>query len=296
MAKRIPPTLTLPLKGGRENFVSEAHGKELNVLTSYRLNDFKKKIAFTLAEVLITLAIIGVVAAMTIPTLITKYQEKSTVSKLTKVYATLSNAYSMAKIEHGDFRTWGFAGNASIETDEDGNNSYSADTVSGAELFWTIMTKNLKVLQWSVNEELGNRLPNVYLDGSPISSATSTRLTEITLADGVTVGGGWLNNRNCIGSQLCLDFNVDINGSDNPPNVYGKDIFSFYVLDSGIKPAGSIDEENIGGDNVFETHCDRDSSITQNGYGCAAWVIYNKNMDYLHCDDLSWDGKHKCSD
>ena len=36
--------------------VSEAHGKELNVLTSYRLNDFKKKIAFTLAEVLITLA------------------------------------------------------------------------------------------------------------------------------------------------------------------------------------------------------------------------------------------------
>ena len=56
--------------------VSEAHGKELNVLTSYRLNDFKKKIAFTLAEVLITLAIIGVVAAMTIPTLIADYQKK----------------------------------------------------------------------------------------------------------------------------------------------------------------------------------------------------------------------------
>ena len=37
-----PPTLTLPLKGGREKLVSEAHGKELNVLTSYRLNDFKK--------------------------------------------------------------------------------------------------------------------------------------------------------------------------------------------------------------------------------------------------------------
>ena len=35
------------------------------------------KKAFTLAEVLITLAIIGVVAAMTIPTLIANYQEKS---------------------------------------------------------------------------------------------------------------------------------------------------------------------------------------------------------------------------
>ena len=72
-----PPTLALPLKGGREKFVSEAHSKELNVLTSYRLNDFKKKAAFTLAEVLITLAIIGVVAAMTIPTLIANYQSKA---------------------------------------------------------------------------------------------------------------------------------------------------------------------------------------------------------------------------
>ena len=37
--------------------------------------------AFTLAEILITLGIIGVVAAMTIPTLITNYQKKQTVTK-----------------------------------------------------------------------------------------------------------------------------------------------------------------------------------------------------------------------
>ena len=75
--------------------VSEAQSKELNVLTSNRLNDFKKKaaftlaegathvamsdnircVAFTLAEVLITLGIIGIVAAMTIPTLVSKIQE-----------------------------------------------------------------------------------------------------------------------------------------------------------------------------------------------------------------------------
>ena len=76
---------------GSHRAVNEAHSKELNVLTSYRLNDFKKKagathvdmsgnirrVAFTLAEVLITLAIIGVVAAMTIPTLIANYQERA---------------------------------------------------------------------------------------------------------------------------------------------------------------------------------------------------------------------------
>ncbi len=74
-----------------DKLVSEAHSKELNVLTSYRLNDFKKKagathvdmsgnirrVAFTLAEVLITLAIIGIVAAMTIPTLVANYQTRA---------------------------------------------------------------------------------------------------------------------------------------------------------------------------------------------------------------------------
>ena len=41
-----------------------------------------KKSAFTLADVLILLGIIGVVAAMTMPTLLAKYQEKQTVTKL----------------------------------------------------------------------------------------------------------------------------------------------------------------------------------------------------------------------
>ena len=50
---------------------------ELNVLTSYRLNDFKRRVAFTLAEVLITLAVIGVVAVLTIPGLIKNHNEKA---------------------------------------------------------------------------------------------------------------------------------------------------------------------------------------------------------------------------
>ena len=48
------------------------------------------KKAFTLAEVLITLGIIGVVAAITIPGLITKYQKLVTVVKLKKVYSQLN--------------------------------------------------------------------------------------------------------------------------------------------------------------------------------------------------------------
>jgi prepilin-type N-terminal cleavage/methylation domain-containing protein len=50
------------------------------------------KTAFTLAEVLITLGIIGIVAALTIPTLINKYQEQEAVSKVKETYSMVSQA------------------------------------------------------------------------------------------------------------------------------------------------------------------------------------------------------------
>ncbi len=54
-----------------------------------------KKVAFTLAEVLITLGIIGIVSAMTIPTLINNYKEKVRDNQFKKVYATLNQALRM---------------------------------------------------------------------------------------------------------------------------------------------------------------------------------------------------------
>ena len=66
-----------------------------------------KKTAFTLAEVLITLGIIGIVAAMTIPTLIQKNFEKQTVAKLRETQSILSQAMRMAEDEYGDACGWG---------------------------------------------------------------------------------------------------------------------------------------------------------------------------------------------
>ncbi len=61
-----------------------------------------KIFAFTLAEVLITLGIIGVVAAITIPGLVTKYQQSIAESKLKKMYSTLLNAEKMAFAEYDE--------------------------------------------------------------------------------------------------------------------------------------------------------------------------------------------------
>ncbi len=60
------------------------------------------KRGFTLAEVLITLGIIGVVAAMTLPTLITNYQKRATVAKLKRAYSVIKQAYLMSYDQVGD--------------------------------------------------------------------------------------------------------------------------------------------------------------------------------------------------
>ena len=64
------------------------------------------KFGFTLAEVLITLGIIGVVAAMTMPALTAKYQQKVFVTKMKYTYTVLSNAFLMARADYGDPTTW----------------------------------------------------------------------------------------------------------------------------------------------------------------------------------------------
>lgn len=61
-----------------------------------------KKLAFTLAEVLITLGIIGVVAAMTIPTLVTNADKKATATKLKVFYSKINQAVKLSSAYNDD--------------------------------------------------------------------------------------------------------------------------------------------------------------------------------------------------
>lgn len=70
------------------------------------LSNNVQKFAFTLAEVLITLGIIGVVSAMTIPSLIQSYKEKQTVVTLKKFYSTMSQAFNLAKSQGVEPEDW----------------------------------------------------------------------------------------------------------------------------------------------------------------------------------------------
>ena len=66
----------------------------------------RKRPAFTLAEVLITLGIIGVVAAMTIPTLITTHNKRVVETRLEKFYSSMNQAIRMAELDYGARELW----------------------------------------------------------------------------------------------------------------------------------------------------------------------------------------------
>uniref|UniRef100_UPI004029BEED type II secretion system protein n=1 Tax=Candidatus Scatousia sp. TaxID=3085663 RepID=UPI004029BEED len=66
------------------------------------------KKAFTLAEVLITLGIIGIVAAMTLPTVVNKYQERVTVTKVKKFYSLINQALLFAIKDNGYVDEWDY--------------------------------------------------------------------------------------------------------------------------------------------------------------------------------------------
>lgn len=81
----------------------------------FRRGVFKKfvsgqaaRLGFTLAEVLITLGIIGVVAALTLPALIQNYQKKATATSVKKAYSELNQVIQMAKADYGDPSGWDY--------------------------------------------------------------------------------------------------------------------------------------------------------------------------------------------
>lgn len=230
-----------------------------------------KKAAFTLAEVLITLGIIGVVAAMTMPSLIQNYQEKATVTKLKKCYSLVSQAY------------------VSILNDEGGSDTLQA----GDDL--EMMEKFGKYLKYQ--KTCGRNkgcFPNVTyksVTGNGYSKweDDTTDRSRAILTDGTLIMFNKSvvpENENYIYAQIY----VDINGFKGP-NQLGRDFFYFYINPEKIVPAGAKALEEKSENQKFTKNC-----IQQNGYTCAAWVIYNENMDYLHCKDLSWDGKHSCKE
>ena len=85
---------------------------------------------FTMAEVLITIGIIGLVASMTLPTLVQKYQTHVVETRLKKFYSIINQAVLLSKNVNGDFEGWTYW--IKEEKDENGNSINKADSTDQA--------------------------------------------------------------------------------------------------------------------------------------------------------------------
>lgn len=236
--------------------------------------------AFTLAEVLITLGIIGVVAAMTIPTLMQNTQNKETVTALKKVYSVLSQAYKLSEQENGDPSNWAIgtaagdnAGAIELMNKITPYLSVTKSCVGDSSCLAPVVYKNLNDTTWFDNSAPGADVSSAILsDGSAIQAYTYGRCT--------------VNRGSSLPLQnICGEYFVDVNGAKKP-NKLGVDTFMFYVTTYGILPVGTAQQI---APQIFPSCLDH-----TDGRGCSAWVIYNENLDYLKCNTISWNGPKKC--
>lgn len=239
---------------------------------------------FTLAEVLITLGIIGIVAAMTLPTLMQSHREKQIVTQLKKLNSVLSNAMLMAYNEHGRLEDWGVAQN---------DNSSEASSNETKNMFINNLKPYLKTMRFC---EFGNSSceTNPYkiysLDGTAHTLSGVKFMPHLVLADGTSIIHLWFTGLEY--TSKYGEIYVDLNGP-KAPNKIGEDIFIFGVNSDKVFPYG-LNKAGYQSQFKFDSFCSKTLKSRMNGYGCAAWVIYNENMEYLKCSGLSLDGKKKC--
>ena len=232
--------------------------------------------AFTLAEVLITLGIIGVVAAMTLPSLIQNYHEKQRVTQLKKAYSVMQNAFLMAQEEYGDVTDWGLTITNTGEKDDDGNNILDN---SGTENVMNILMKYVEKSKIPQNSYIG------YVES--IDGRQAFWPWEVSadkyfyLKDGTMVTMGWISSLDCNGDYqgkkiACSDFWIAFPKKSKMK--IGVDVFNFIFTKEGFKPNSTTSGAKC---NAFEAV----GSADTNGRGCTAHALYNGNMDYLHKKD-----------
>ena len=210
-----------------------------------------KALAFTLAETLIVMGIIGVVAALTIPNLNSSTADKEKVAKLQKIYSNLNDAFGRAEAVYGPFAEW--PDDVSVFFDRLGD-------------FFKMTKKNES---YPVTQK--------YLNG------TADRFLAFpgyyyVLPDGAVIIGESSADE-ATGDDHTMDILIDLDGVNKGPGIYGKDLFVFnaYSLENrGIRPYGEEDT------NSNLTNLKND--CFKLGVTCSSWVIKNGNMDYLKAD------------
>ena len=212
-----------------------------------------------MAETLITLAVIGVVAALTIPTLMRNYENLVLQSQLKKSYAHLSNVIDLMNSDYGGLNEYGFKG-----------------LKCTPNLHETL--KNYLEVRQNRGRTVGvyKNYTNTTLYNAGDNSLSYTGAYD--LANGTTL----YNSTTCDNNSVIV-LQIDVNGFHKGPNRAGYDLFAFYVNSNNkLTP---FDDKKINVPSGYTTHyyfwsgrpCDKTSTSSNNGMGCAAYALRDPN-------------------
>ena len=221
-----------------------------------RLSPRNDRTGFTLAEVLVTLGIIGVVSAMTVPSLMQNYQRQSYVTQLHKVYNELNQAL------------------VRYQNDKNAVNLKEAGLTSQAELNSFFKTY-FKVVN-DCGEAQTPCLASSYksISGRSIGNPFNEP-SYMTLASGASFSAHYS------GGTVIFYLYLDTNGQKGP-NIAGRDIFAIYIYNNGliddncgVNGAPCTKEER---DTVFNANCIAGKTTW---YGCFGKILNdNWQMTY----------------
>ncbi|MDD3435562.1 MAG: prepilin-type N-terminal cleavage/methylation domain-containing protein [Candidatus Gastranaerophilales bacterium] len=234
----------------------------------------KRFLAFTLSEVLVVLVIIGIVAGLTIPSVITDFQKKTTATSLKKAYTDISQAVKLSEIYNGPVTRWVWATQATTHTAEEAFNKYwkpyfktiklcphwrdcGYEANNGSAFLYKMLLSPGQYSSFSVQSN-GSRSLFVLANGS-----------IIFIVSGNTNTGGVLS---CVNTIF-----IDLNGTKEP-NTIGKDVFTFQTSLTSSQGVVSYkaDETNL---------CNKGETDHYASYYCAGRIMQD---GWQITDDYPW--------
>ena len=205
---------------------------------------------------MITLVIIGVIAAMTVPVIMQNANESANVSKVKKGISILGQAKILAEAQNGPIADWDYG---------------ASQTPASAAQLWSYLKPHIQVAK-----DCGTNTGCYQTNGTYFLSGNTTNLNhggnisyyKFVLSDGSVM---WFRTKEgkCTFTDggvenACAVFFYDVNG-DKEPNAEGRDIFLYVISSGGVYPYNTDD-------------CYKNRT----GYSCAAYILKNGNMNYLH--------------
>ena len=226
-----------------------------------------KQWAFTLAETLIVMGIIGVVAALTLPNLNSSTGEKEKVAKVKKIYQNINDAFGRAEAVYGPYDEWC-----------PGMYYFTPECIHRQ------FERILEFLKYSKKCDSVN-ICSIAMDQN---GSTGSYQDAAILADGTIIAF----SPGAIGV-----IRIDIDGINKGANKQGYDVFEFFVNhDKGVHV-----EDIMSNTSKYVTHDDHGYFCD---FEAAAWIINFDNMDYLKTSDgttcpdgktkLTSGGNHSC--